>query len=101
MDFKYLISESKYQKDVILVFIGNNYINSSEESHGSNFKKGNQYTILQKTMVDTYLDFSPSSYGKEIIYFTDCKYACFSDFSDRNFILLDEYRSEKLKHILK
>lgn len=87
---------NKYEKGMILVFIG-----ESDDSHSKNFIKGNRYTILSKTDYDYYDPESEYTSGyNEVITFENSEYGCFTEFADGNFIILDDYRNEKIKDIL-
>lgn len=97
---KSVIQNSKYHEGDILVYIGEKLINVEETKHSRHFVKGKQYLINKKSIIDYSIDELDSSYGKELLFFNNHDYGCYSDFADRNFLRLEDYRNSKIEDIL-
>lgn len=97
---KSVIQNSKYHEGDILVYIGEKLINPEETKHSRHFTKGKQYLINKKSIIDYSIDELDSSYGKELLFFNNHDYGCYSDFADRNFLRLEDYRNSKIEDIL-
>lgn len=80
---------------MILVFSGN----PADDVHAKNFVKGNQYTISD--IIEYDID-SDSIYGgyNVALSFEGNDYGCFTEFADRNFLILNDYRNKKIDNIL-
>ena len=95
-----VIENSKYHEGDVLVYIGEKLTNQEETKHSKHFVKGKHYLMHKKTIIDYSIDELDSSYGKEVLFFNDHDYGCYSDFADRNFVHLDDYRNTKIQNIL-
>lgn len=99
-----IVKNSKYQEGTVLIYIGGNYSANNahnEEVHGRSFSKGKHYIISKKTIIDYKLDENDSDYGMEVLYFEKHGFGCYSDFADRNFVILTDFRNNVLNNILK
>lgn len=98
---KSVVENSKYHEGDILVYVGEKLINPEETKHSKHFIKGKQYLINKKSIIDYSIDELDSSYGKEVLFFKEHDFGCYSDFADRNFTNLKDYRNNKIENILK
>ena len=94
------IQNCKYSSGDVLVFIGGESPLVEENNHKKHFEIGKSYLISATSIIDYEIDELDTNYGKIVIYFENHDYACFTEFADRFFQNIQEFRDNKLNLII-
>jgi len=94
------IKNCKYHQGDVLVFIGGESPIMEENKHKKHFEIGKSYIVRSTSIIDYEIDELDTNYGKIVIYFDNHDYACFTEFADRFFQNIQEFREGKLNLII-